>query len=64
MVNGNFTKKTKKYTIPEGSDVAVCSSLVHGQWKDLKDGAKSLTNTEECLHRRSSSLTSFLLHLV
>ena len=25
--------------------------LVHGQWKDLKDRAKSRTTTEECLHQ-------------
>ena len=38
--------------------------LVHGQWKDLNDRAKSRTTTEECLHRRHSSVTSFLLHFI
>ena len=30
----------------------------------LKDRAKSRTTTEECLHQRRSSVTSFLLHLI
>ena len=38
--------------------------LVHGQWKDLKDRAKSRSNTEDCLPQWSSWLTLFFLLLI
>ena len=66
-VNGEWklykeNKEISKLTLKEA--MLLFWPLFHGQWKDLKDRAKSRTTTEECLHRRRSSVTSFLLHLI
>ena len=56
--------KEVKYTNPEGSSVAVSSHWFTVSGEDMKDQAKSRKNAEDCLHRRRSSVTLFLLHLI
>ena len=67
-VNGEcklYKEIKEKSTKPEVNNVAVSSLWWFVERSERSSQlAESRTNTEDCLHRRSSSFTFFLLHLI